>query len=277
MTSLEIKRLDSQAQPTNSTVGTYKSNNMQAYKHDKSNEHYNQDLIPISIVKSPSYNAITSTNVNEKHSQSKLVNEHQQQPKFENNSSSPVKSPSGLLTNGSITKHPSPMLVNAPLTLKKSPQTSNHTLLSNNDDVDSVLNANNNASLLSNVENTGTLTFNKYGFLQANETSSSSKTNTINRNSTLTKNKKRADGENINEENKRASASNQNDDSFNNSDTEANRAVTNLKDYIQNTDVEEFAEHLPIEVIRWRNDSRKSNRDVAREYRSQCVVPLGCI
>lgn len=245
MTSLEIKRLDSQLPP--------KSNASSNSNHMQSN---NNDPIPINIIKSPSYNAITSAS---KTSQSKLA--YSDAPHNNSNNSSPVKSPSGMLTNGSINKHTTPTSATATITainMRKSPQASNHTIVSNNEDVDSVLNANNNASLLPNANNTGTLTFNKYGFLQANDTSASSKTNTINRNSTLSKSKsKRGDGDSPNaknddDNNGGGDANNRrnDDDSFNTSDAEANRTVTNLKDYIQNTDVEEFSEHLPIEVIR---------------------------
>jgi hypothetical protein len=80
----------------------------------------------------------------------------------------------------------------------------------------------------------GTLRFNKYGFAQVvNETN-------IN---TLKSNDKNDSQNNVNNNNN----SNQ-DDTISNS----NIVVTNLKDYLQNADVEMFSENIPIKVIQSR-------------------------
>lgn len=94
--------------------------------------------------------------------------------------------------------------------------------------------------------NTDTLRFNKYGFIQSGKTEDvysgiqPSKTDTIKKifkspNSTLNRTKEKAVDDT---------------DSIHTISTKSN--ITNLKDYIQNTDVEEFSENIPIKVIQLR-------------------------
>jgi hypothetical protein len=89
-----------------------------------------------------------------------------------------------------------------------------------------------------NIDN---LKFNKYGFIQNDEA-----TNTLNNKSKT----KRQEESNLNDTN--TSSLNRNQSSHEDGDEDGQAMPKNLKDYLQTTDVEEFAEQLPIKVIQIR-------------------------
>jgi hypothetical protein len=112
---------------------------------------------------------------------------------------------------------------------------------------------------------TNALTFNKYGFVQPvvvanlNNLDSNSRNNLNSRDSSLLK----ANGDVKSKSNSTLSRTGGGKSSNNNSTSLINQngmirastqsmAITNLKDYIQNTDVEEFSEKIPIKVIQLR-------------------------
>ena len=90
--------------------------------------------------------------------------------------------------------------------------------------------------------NIDSLTFNKYGFVQpANSNSNLNASSNVNAASSSTLNKS---GANLN--------NNNNSRSLERVNAENGKVVANLKDYLQNNDVEQFAEKLPIKVIQLR-------------------------
>ena len=88
------------------------------------------------------------------------------------------------------------------------------------------------------VIDTDTLKFNKYGFAQANK---------VNEQILNAENKSNGNANHNNH-----TENNDLDESRSSSSKTEKVVVTNLKDYIQNTDVEEFSEKLPIKVIQER-------------------------
>ena len=201
MTSLEIVRLDTlsngsvPSSPTKIVTNQSRkslsintaNNNNRLSSNSSITSPNNVHEIPISIIKSPSFN-----------NQLEMNNENNN-----NNSNNAPKSPN-LSINLANNKQ----------------QTSN--LDSSYQDSEFVDNASSQMS--------GTLRFNKYGFAQV-----------VNETNTLksTKNNKNDSDNNVN---------NNLDDSISNS----NVVVTNLKDYLQNADVEMFSENVPIKVIQLR-------------------------
>ena len=149
--------------------------------------------------------------------------------------------------------------------------------LNTSDDIDYAATTNNNSQ--SNLsysdiqQKTNTLRFNKYGFVQPEQHANNS-TGSLNRDSSSLNVIANANGSSPNgkltNENKSMSSlpstaaihknttASNNNNSSSNSDLNSNNNnnnrnnITNLKDYLQNTDVEQFAEPLPIEVIRTR-------------------------
>ncbi|RNA05526.1 TBC1 domain family member 10B [Brachionus plicatilis] len=191
MTSLEIKRLDSEnvtrtsskssiISPTRSNLKIILNSSPPQTAPKTPSAHKNDKEIPINIVKSASY-------AREKSQQSEQI------------------SPNMSLENSN---------------------------LNNSDNIPDI--------------NTDTLRFNKYGFIQSAKTeeiysdTQPSKTDTLKKifkspNNTLNRTKEQEPDDT---------------DSMHTISTKSN--ITNLKDYIQNTDVEEFSENIPIKVIQLR-------------------------
>lgn len=252
MTTLEIKRLDShpplQQQATAySKYGSNRSSAMAVITSNGGNGDYMHE-IPINIIKSPSYNQMQQQQQQTSPSKAKLV--------VPAGGAGSTASPSTVtITNSSVISKSQSSGSSINNNNNNNTSTSNR---ANHDDFDSVLVAQNNAGL---APDAAALTFNKYGFLQpvgsssnGTDTLSSSKTtsNTLSREAATAtigrSGKAKKDGS--------PDAARRNDDVSQLSDGDGGGggggAATNLKDYIQNTDVEEFAEQLPVDVIRSR-------------------------
>ena len=316
MTTLEIKRLDSQptASATASAYSKYSNRSSATAVITSNGGGVNGDYmheIPISIIKSPSYNQISTTTTtsntsppsksagaNYKHAtlvlpsgpgggqsaggstaspstvtitNSSVISKSQSSgSSINNNSNGAIVTNAAVAVNGGSNNNSSGAAVpvangnvNANANVLSS-LNRRSTSASNNDDFDSVLVAQNNASLMPNADGGNTLTFNKYGVLQpvatanGTDTLSSKTTNTLSRDATASIGRSKSKNSPKKEAGSAAaspSVTRKNDESqLSDGDggQSAAAAVTNLKDYIQNTDVEEFSEHLPVDVIRSR-------------------------
>lgn len=227
MTTLEIKRLDSVSNksPTSDRFSNGNVNRSSFYKANSPS-----DEVPISIIKSPSYNNQLSLS----------QQQHQQQQQSKSKNESAEESQPSSLNTSRNTNNPTGNM-------------QNHTSL----DVTST-----SASDPANLDiDTDTLKFNRYGFAQPNRVNEQLLLNESNVNeakqetaSTLTRPNEPATTKNDD------TASSSGASSSNKHANGAPVVVTNLKDYLQNTDVEEFAENLPIKVpfsqsIQFRNKS----------------------
>lgn len=259
MTTLEILRLDT-------TVNSPKRTKTKSSpSHSDINDLPHE--IPINILKSPSY---TSTNSPILLSIETVSPELQK--KLEKSFSSKNSTKTSSQNSFSTTNNSNKNLSNI------NNKSLSNTSSSASDDIDYALNnALGNNSNSSNPElNMNTLRFNKYGFVQfhppsagaestnsigiaskrpSNKSNQSSKTNSPNK----TNDKLNINGnesEDKEEPIKNKSVVSLNSQSPNNGsqtiESSSPVAVTNLKDYLQNTDVEVFAEHLPIDVVRTR-------------------------
>ena len=255
MTTLEILRLDSTVSSPTKRTKT-KSSPSHSDINDLPHE------IPINILKSPSY---TSTNSPILLSIETVSPELQKQ--FEKSFSSKNSTKNSSQNSVSTTNNSNKNLSN--INNKSLSNTSSST----SDDIDYVLNNNSNSS---NPEiNMNTLRFNKYGFVQQHHTPSagaesansigiaskraSNKSNQSSKTSSPNKTNENGHINGNDLEDKAEQGKNKSNVSLNSQppnngsqSIESSNPVTNLKDYLQNTDVEEFSENLPIEVIRAR-------------------------
>lgn len=274
MTTLEIVRLDSGSSIRKSPSHSPNYNDRLSSSHinsggnSKTNEYLHE--IPINIIKSPSYTnsiknspskklvkttplllSVENVNLTDRHSQSLNDNHKTTSNTTSKTNSAEASSASSLAVSNQNT--------NNKLNMSSTTNSSSGRLYS--EDIDDVINTN--SSTLANEleEKSNTRNFNRYGFMQPDfigtgGTDTNSKRSSVNQNSL----NKKGSSQQINSANSVQSLTTSksmstNDDGMNtnkkNSPTKQ-MPITNLKDYIQNTDVEEFAEHLPIDVIRSR-------------------------
>jgi TBC1 domain family member 10 len=306
MTTLEIKRLDSSNKPPNNfnSSNYYNSPNKKAFYnqqnrnsisssslHNFDNEDEFVKEIPISIIKSPS--SINNVNSNSKHSITILNSSQPTLLANKPNSPNQIKS-SIIVNNTGLLSSPLPStnnLIASNLHLQAKdpkasienkqhhshiqvPSSSNITLDTTNPNNSCISEDLTNVSTNNSIEESGTLRFNKYGFIQPNDTfltfSSDTKTNfvanTQNRVNSTNDDSLKINNLSVNltspilnqQSNSSSSVSLSqkeketiNDDALKNSANVTN-ASTNLKEYLQKTNVEEFAENLAIEKIRSR-------------------------
>jgi hypothetical protein len=292
MTTLEIKRLDS-LYTSNKPSKTYISSNyykspIKITNQNQSNRNslssstlrnYEQDEddafvkeIPINIIKSPSLtNNITNSTISESSNQPKpLIDKQSSLNQIKTNTLANNTDSSSLST-----------IKNSILPIKLHSQTKSENLKNENKQYNNTAQASNLSNTILNTSNlansylsedltnvsasnsigeNATLRFNKYGFIQPNDSSNVLSANTLN--------KSKDDSlkiSNLDLDNTSSSLNQQSNFSTNSLSQkeiikdetlkDSNDAVitaTNLKDYLQNTNVEEFAEKLTIEKIRSR-------------------------
>jgi hypothetical protein len=214
--------------------------------------------IPINIIKSPSYTSNNNTNnppillsietmsPSKKKQLEETLNQHQNRQEITLNHS-PISSSSSVVMATTTTTSSGKIENNKY-------NNNNNDSLNTSDDIDYALNTNNssNLNLSTDIKTNTIIRFNKYGFVQPEQTNTHSdgslnkEVSSINHANTPNK---------LNNENKSMSSlpsALHKNSSVSDIHSNNRNNITNLKDYLQNTDVEEFAEHLPIEVIRQR-------------------------
>lgn len=254
MTSLEIVRLDSPRSLQHSSPS-------QSSQFNINSKQTNNELlhdIPINIIKSPSY--ANSLNKSPASGHSKPITD-------QNSYDNELIAISDM--NQNTNKNTLSISDNSNPNKKSSTNmsaTSSSGQFDSSENIDDVININS-STLAGELEaKSNTLRFNKYGFVQpeystntlSNNGDTNSKRSSTNQNSLnnnhAKKNKEINGSNSVQSLNTDHSLSLNGDGKFNSNKKSTNRQmeIKNLKDYIQNTDVEEFAENIPIEVIRSR-------------------------
>ena len=213
-----------------------------------------------------------------------INNNHENEKEFESKeliplNHSPLSSSSSVVMATTTTTSSSKPINNTNNNINSN--NNNNDSLNTSDDIDYAANTNNNSQSNLNLsysdiqQKTNTLRFNKYGFVQPEQQPNNNNSmGSLNRDSSSLNAVANGNGSSPNgkltSENKSMSSlpstaaihkntaattnnSSSNSDLNSNNNNNNNRNnITNLKDYLQNTDVEQFAESLPIEVIRMR-------------------------
>lgn len=257
MTTLEIVRLDSPTSLQNSSPSQ-----SSAKFSTKQAEVANNELhdIPINILKSPSFaNSLNQSQSPSNLNDSDKIDNNVLITNSDSNNQNNNTNQSSINTL-SISDHSN--LNKKVATTTNMSSTSSSGQFDSSENIDEAININS-STLVSDLElKSNTVRFNKYGFAQpeystntlSNNGDTNSKRSSTNQNSL--KNGKQINGANsvqsLTTDKSLSAYGDSNTNTSKKNGDNRQMAITNLKDYIQNTDVEEFAENLPIEVIRSR-------------------------